>query len=175
VKADPGDVRSNPETPANVRARNLLLCKKPLIYKGSKVYNNGCNSWKGRFYDGPISEFFSGLALDRRRGQLMDTHMIGGLMLGYLAMVAEFGYAIVLMESGQLMREQFFSQRKFHRTLPLRHRMILGGPMPTAPGERIWKTPFSFKFERGACFVGARNFCVIVPSPVIPEHRLLVI
>lgn len=169
LKADPENVRRNPETPANVRAGNLLLCKKPLIYKGSKVYNNGCNSWKGRFYDGPISELFSGRALDKDRGQLTDTHMIGGLVLGYLAMVAEFGYVIVLMESGRLMREQFFSPRKFHPALPLRHQMILGGPMPSAPGERIWRTPFSFKFERGACFVGARNFSLIVPVSRDPD------
>jgi hypothetical protein len=63
LKADSKNVRSNPATPANVRAGNLLLCKEPLRHKGLKVYNNGCNSWKGRFYDRPISEIFSGLAM----------------------------------------------------------------------------------------------------------------
>ena len=40
------EVRTNPETPANVRSGTLLLCRKPLLYKGSQLYDNGCNSWK---------------------------------------------------------------------------------------------------------------------------------
>ena len=50
------EVRTNPETPANVRSGNLLLCRKPLLYTGSKLYDNVCNSWKGRFYDKATSE-----------------------------------------------------------------------------------------------------------------------
>jgi len=132
LKADPASVRSNPATPANVRAGNLLLCKKPLLYKGSKVYNNGCNSWKGKFYDTPISELFSGRALQAQLGhKVTDVHIIGGLVLGYLAMVAEYGYIITLMKSGLLMREQFFQRHNFHRLLGTRHQLLLGGTMPT--------------------------------------------
>jgi hypothetical protein len=172
LKADPVEVRTNPATPANVRAVNLLLCKKPLIYKGSKVYNNGCNSWKGRFYDRPISDIFSGRAVVGGRGQVTNPHIIGGLVLGYLAMVAEFGYVIALMQSGLLVREQFFSPHKFHRSLDARHQILLAGATPTAPDERIWTNPFSFTFQNGACFVGARNFAVIVPCSQDP--RLLI-
>src|ERR1700761_1180435 len=57
LKLDPVAVQSNPNTPKNVRSGNLLLCKKPLLVKGHKVFNNGCNSWKGRFYDKAIAEF----------------------------------------------------------------------------------------------------------------------
>ena len=46
LRADPMEVRTNPETPANVRSGTLLLCRKPLLYKGSQLYDNGCNSWK---------------------------------------------------------------------------------------------------------------------------------
>jgi hypothetical protein len=176
LRADPGNVRSNPETPANVRSGNLLLCKKPLNYKGAKAYNNGCNSWKGRYYDRPISEIFSGKALSAASGNVTSRHTIGGLVLGYLAMVAEFGYVVALMKSGLLMREQFFSPNQYHRALPLRHQMLLGGAMPTAPGERVWTTPFSFSFQNDACFVGARNFAVIVPvtrDPRLPIARHL--
>jgi len=176
LKADPDNVRSNPETPANVRAGNLLLCKKPLIYKGAKAYNNGCNSWKGRFYDRPISEIFSGKALIAGPGNVTSRHIIGGLVLGYLAMVAEFGYIVALMKSGLLLREQFFSPNHYHRALPLRHQLLLGGAMPSAPDERIWTTPFSFSFENDGCFVGARNFAVIVPvtrDPRLPIARHL--
>jgi len=179
LKADPADVRSNPATPANIRAGNLLLCKKPLLYKGSPLYDNGCNSWKGRFYDRPISEIFSGRAMEAQRGRVTDTHIIGGLVLGYLAMVAEFGYIITLMKSGLLMREQFFNPRKFHPSLGTRHQVLLAGATPTAPDERVWTTPFSFTFQMGACFVSARNFAIIMPcsrDPRLPiAHHLRIV
>jgi hypothetical protein len=50
LKRDPDAVRTNPLTPANVRSKNLLLCKKELKVKGKNgavAYRNGCNSWKG--------------------------------------------------------------------------------------------------------------------------------
>jgi|GraSoi_2013_60cm_1033757.scaffolds.fasta_scaffold47361_2 hypothetical protein len=77
-----------------------------------------------------------------KRGHVTNTHIIGGLVLGYLAMVAEFGYIIALMRSGLLMREQFFNSRKFHPSLALRHQMLFGGTMPTAPEERIGQIRF---------------------------------
>src|SRR5258708_39173903 len=86
-------------------------------------------------------------------------------------LVAEFGYVIALMRSGVLLREQFFNPRKFHPSLALRHQMLFGGTMPTAPEERIWTNPFSFTFENGACSVGARNFAVIVPVSAIRPYR----
>jgi hypothetical protein len=171
LRADPASVRTNPATPANIRAGNLLLCKKPLIYKGSKVYNNGCNSWKGRFYDKPISEIFSG-TVQSNRARPTDTHIIGGLILGYLAMVAEFGYSVVLMQSGLLMREQFFRPRKFHPMLGTRHRILLGGTPPTSPDEKVWSKPFSFTFHDGACSVAARNFAIMVPVSRDPHARI---
>jgi hypothetical protein len=177
LKADPASVRSNPETPANVRAGNLLLCKKPLNYKGAKAYNNGCNSWKGRYYDRPISQIFSGETSEAGSGRLTTSrHIIGGLVLGYLAMVAEFGYVVVLMRSGLLMREQFFNPNKYHHALGLRHQMLLGGAPFTEPDERVWTNPFSFSFKNEGCIVAARNFAVIVPvsrDPRIPIARHL--
>jgi len=62
LELDPDAVRSNPITPLNVRAGNLLPCKKPLKLKDIS-YDNGCNSWKDRFYDKRISELVSGKAL----------------------------------------------------------------------------------------------------------------
>jgi hypothetical protein len=89
LKHDPDAVRINPETSKNIRAGNLLLCKKPLTLNGRKVYNNGCNSWKGRFYDKPISELYSSAL---QSTHITDTHIIAALSLAYLAMVAKFGY-----------------------------------------------------------------------------------
>jgi hypothetical protein len=51
LKLDPTAVQLNADTPKNTRAGNLLLCKKLLRVKGLKVYNNGCNSWKGKHYE----------------------------------------------------------------------------------------------------------------------------
>jgi hypothetical protein len=162
LKLDPAAVQANPDTPRNVRSGNLLLCKKALRVKGVKVYNNGCNSWKGKHYDKAIAEFISEKTL--RSANVTLAYTIGALCLGYLAMVAEFGYAVVLMPSGLLMRRQFFSPHKSLPDLPLRHQMVLGGTHPTAPENPIWSRSFSFAFDnKGGCHVGARNFAVIVP------------
>jgi hypothetical protein len=163
LKLDPVAVQLNPATPKNVRSGNLLLCKKPLLVKGHKVFNNGCNSWKGKFYDKAIAEFVSGRTLLPSTG-LSSAHIIGALCLGYLAMVAKFGYVVALMPSGLLMRRQFFSPHKYLRDLPLRYQIVLGGTLPTELESPIWSKPFSFAFsETGCCHVGARNFAVNVP------------
>ena len=134
LKHDPDAVRINPETSKNIRAGNLLLCKKPLTLNGRKVYNNGCNSWKGRFYDKPISELYSSAL---QSTHVSDTHIIAALSLAYLAMVAKFGYVAALMRSGLLMREQFSSPRKFHRDLPHRSQMVMGGKVETTGEEQL--------------------------------------
>jgi hypothetical protein len=162
LRADPIEVRTNPATPANVRSGNLLLCKKPLLYKNSPLYGNGCNSWKGRFYDKSISDIFAG-RLNASGARVSETHIIGGLMLGYLAMVAEFGFIITLMKSGLLLRDQFFNPRRFRPTLGSRYQVILVGAPFTGTDESVWRNPFSFEFERGACLVSARNYVITVP------------
>jgi hypothetical protein len=171
LKRDPDVVRANTVTPKNVRAGNLLLCQKRLILKGKVASPNGCNGWKGRYYDKSISELVSGSALEPP-GRITDRHIIAALSLGYLAMVAEFGYVIALMQSGLLMREQFFMVNKFHRSLALRHHFILGGPVPTSVDARMWTSPFSFSFHNMACTVGARNFAVMLPVSRDPRQPL---
>jgi hypothetical protein len=172
LKHDPNAVRTNPATSANTRAGNLLLCKKPLKVKGDVVYGNGCNSWKGRFYDKAISQLISTTAFQAKN--CTDVHIIAALSLAYLAMVAEFGYVVALMRSGLLMREQFFRPAKLHPALPLRSQMLLGGSMPvTSPDAPMWARPFSFGFERpGACTVAARNFGVLVPISRDPREPI---
>lgn len=169
LRQDPAAVRANPITPANIRSGNLLLCKMRLMVRGNMIYGNGCNSWKGRFYDRPIAEMTK--AFDRTTPS--DTHIIAGLILAYLAMVAEFGYVVVLMRSGLLIREQFFQPYKFHRDLPLRSQILFGGSMPDAADHQMWSKPFSFGFERpGACTVAARNFAVMVPIDRDPREPI---
>jgi hypothetical protein len=173
LRRDPAKVRANPQTRANVRSGNLLLCKKPLKIKSTTVYANGCNSWKGRFYDKPISQLISGVAFER--GACTQVHIIAALSLAYLTMVSEFGYVVSLLPSGLLMREQFFNPRSFHRRLPYWSQMILGGSMPDLqPEAKVWKNPFSFTISDGRCTVAARNFAVHVPlsrDPRLPMAR----
>lgn len=171
LRSDPLDVRSNPATPVNVRARNLLLCKKRLIYKKSPLYEKGCNSWKGRFYDKAITDLFTGRTAPEKDPRVRNAHIIGSLMLGYLAMVAEFGYIVALMQSGRLLREQFFNPNKFHKSLGTRFQTVLVGKPSTNPDDQVWSKPFSFHFERGACIVTARNYAITLPisrDPRIP-------
>ena len=173
LKRDPEIVRHNPATSANVRSGNLLLCKKPLKHRGNKVYENGCNSWKGRFYDGPIAELLLGEAWQPQKST--QVHMIAALSLGYLAMVAEFGYRIVLMQSGLLMREQFFSPYKFHGAMPDRCQMLFGGGI-APPDAPLWSRPFTFTFRDGVCVITARSFGISVPvsqDPGLPIARHL--
>ena len=147
----------------------MLLRKKRLILKGKQVTANGCNGWKGRYYDGPIRELTSG-STPTLSGAITDRHIIAALALGYLAMVAECGYIVALTPSGLLMRRQFFSQNRFHRPLGLRHQMLLGGLMPTSADARLWERPFSFSFQDGACVVGARNFAILIPMSGDPHE-----
>ena len=170
LKLDPIEVQNDPTTPKNVRAGILLLCKKPLRVKGMTLYRNGCNSWKGRFYDKPIAELISGKALQSGTTTL---HLVAALIVGYLAMVAEFGYSVVLMRTGRIMREQFFMPGKFHPEVPLRSQLVLGGQMPTEIGAKIWGDPFSFGLDGpDSCVVATRNFVVHVPISRDPRQRV---
>ncbi len=69
--------------------------------KGKRIYGNGCNGWKEHFYDRPIADMISTNAFEHTKAT--DTHIIAALVLGYLAMVAEYGYVVALMRSGLLM------------------------------------------------------------------------
>lgn len=176
LKQDPIAVKKNPLTSVNIRAKNLLLCKAPLRIKDKVIYKNGCNSWKGRLYDGMLSDLVAGNGLKSEK--ITQSHIIAALSLAYLAMVAEFGYIVTLMASGRLMREQFFNPRNFHPALPDRCQMLLGGMMPVNfPDARLWSNPFSFGFERpGICTVGIRNIAVMVPitrDPRLPFSKHL--
>ena len=176
LQSDPHAVRNNPETPKNIRAGNLLLCKKPLRVKGMTVYRNGCNSWKGRHYDKPIADLFFKSA---PKLKATTTHQIAALVVGYLAMVAKFGYAVVLTRSGLLLREQFFRPHRFHPGMPIRSKIILAGQMPDEVDAKLWTEPFGFAFERdGACVVTVRNFAIYVPisrDPRLPFAKRLIV
>jgi hypothetical protein len=172
IKCDPEKVRSNPETPANVRAGTILLCIKPLHYRNSRFYNNGCNSWKGKHYDSSLSQIFTGKIAQPQNTKAKNAHIIGGLSLAYLAMVAEFGYIVALMPSGRLLREQFFTPSKFVKGLGTKYQAIFTGAPHTDPNDPVWANPFAFHFEDQSCLVTVRNFTIFLPVTRDPREPI---
>lgn len=172
LKDDPVAVKSNPQTPRNIRAGNLLLCKKRLKFRGQTIYANGCNSWKGKYYDKLIAEMLSGKAWTTKR--ISEGYVIAGLALGYLAMFSEFGYRVTLLPSGLLMRQQYFSPRGFVRNMPMMSQMLLGGGSfnDAEPEHHIWKKPFSFGFGNLSCQVAMRNFVMQIPISQDPREPI---
>jgi hypothetical protein len=176
IKCDPEEVRNDPETPANVRAGTILLCTKALHYRGARFYNNGCNSWKGKNFDGAMTQIFTGKVAKHRNKHVADALIVGGLALAYLAMVAKYGYIVTLMQSGLILREQFFNPRTLHNRLGTRSRAIFMGDPHTDPSDPIWADPFRFELEEEACLVTVRNFVIFLPlsrDPTIPIVRHL--
>ena len=176
---DPTEIKSNPETTANARSGVILLCRKRLLIKG-RIHNNGCNGWKGRFYDSHLRELLNGRILENKHHKPSDQHIIAALCASYLAMVLKFGYQVALTPSGVLMKRQFFNPHKFHRNLPLRHQIILAAPPPKYDEEdfRIWSNPFNFTIEGNACYVGFRTMSLILPisrDPRVPMSVSLLI
>lgn len=179
LKLDPETVRKDPETPANVRSGTFLLCKKRLLYNGKQLLNNGCNSWKGKYYDGPLTIALTRNLSKSPNNRITNSYIIGGLALGYLAMVAEYGYIVTLMRSGLLMREQFFNPNRFCPGLALNCQMMISGEPFTDPTAGAWKKPFSFWIEGESCLVTVRNFGVRLPisrDPRLPfaQHLKIV-
>jgi hypothetical protein len=176
IKCNPEEVRNNPETPANVRAGTILLCTKPLHYRGARFYNNGCNSWKGKNFDGLMTQILTGKAPKHRNKHASNAYIVGGLALAYLAMMAEYGYIVALMRSGSILREQFFNPNRLHKALGTRFRAIFAGDPHTDPNDPIWAHPFRFELDEQACLVTVRNFVIFLPisrDPTIPIARHL--
>ncbi len=173
IKCDPEEVRKNPETPANVRAGTILLCTKPIHYRGARFYNNGCNSWKGKNFDGPMTQIFTGTVGQHRNKHAQNSLIIGGLALAYLAMVAEFGYVVTLMQSGLALREQFFNPTRFRKGLGTKFKAIFMGSPHKHPHDPIWTNPFRFQIEGQACLVTVRNFVIFLPVSRDPRDPIV--
>ncbi|MBI5130552.1 MAG: hypothetical protein HZA66_14010 [Rhodopseudomonas palustris] len=176
IKQDPQEVRSNPATPANIRAGNILLCTKPLHYRNTRIHNNGCNSWKGKYFDGALTDIMTGKMPPHQNKKAQNAHIIGGLAAAYLAMVSEYGYVVALMQSGLIAREQFFNPNRFRKGLMAKSQMILTGQPQTAIEDQVWSRPFHFEFHAQSCLVTVRNFVVYLPisqDPRLPIIRHL--
>ena len=165
IKRDPEIIRAAHSK--NTRARNLLLCQKPLMFKGRRFYEKGCNSWKGRFFDSLLSDLFT-KSPGQYRGA--ERHLVAAVCLAYLGMVAEYGYAVALMPTGVLLRNQFFHPKKFHKDLPLFSQVLMSGSNDAPPEAPYWSKPFAFEIDKGKCFVAARNFSAMLPLSRDPRE-----
>lgn len=172
---DPAEVKN--AVPANIRSGNILLCNKPLMIKGRTTHGSGCNSFKGKYYDGRLREVFNRSVF--KTVKFDSRHHISIFVAGYLAMVSHYGYQVALIESGLLLRKQFFSPQKFSNDLPTRFQMVLFGDKPTireASDIDSWRNPFSFSIERGGCFIVMRGISITLPisrDPNVPIARTL--
>jgi hypothetical protein len=162
------------------RSAMTLLCNKTLVLKGRKaLYDSGCNSWKGRFYDKRIRSAVNGHIFTPRA--ITEPHIIALSCMAYLALVREYGYQIALTETGILMREQFFSPFRYVKRMPLMCRAVLGSDKPPSFEEAdidFWRTPFKFDLDESSCIVVFRNFGIRLPlsrDPRIPIARHLAI
>ncbi len=171
---DPAEVRKHPSATANIRGGNLLLCTKPLKYKGNTTYEHGCNSWKGKWFDGCIRETLNGKLLHGKQRKTGGHHIIAMLSAGYLAMVQEFGYSVVLMQSGLIMRHQFFQPRKFHPSLPVMCQVLMNSaPMAYNTNNiELWTKPFHFEIDMPArmCHVVFKHMIMMLPLSSDPRQ-----
>lgn len=174
VANDPAGARA--AIPRNERSGMTLLCRKPLVYKDKRVPGNGCNGWKGKYYDRFLKDIIRPGFLNR---QFNSRHHIALFSAGYLGLFREYGYQIALLPSGLLMRNQFFRPNSFSREMPLRHQMILAGAAPDTYNEEAreyWSEPFKISIEREAAYVVMRSFSIQLPlsrDPTVPLARVL--
>jgi hypothetical protein len=155
----------------NQRSGNILLCTKPLRLKGRLVYANGCNSWKGRFYDQPIRAILNGTAIGNPRRRFSNEYIIALLCVGYVAMVSTYGYQVALTSSGILSRHQFFMPHKFHNDMPLRSQVVLIAPPIKLQEEcfSLWEKPFTLSIVDGSCLFCVGSIVVRLPVSRNPE------
>ena len=173
---DPPEIRAHPLTPVNVRAGTMLLCTKPLKYGRGIVHQNGCNSWKGKWFDGCVREALNLRLTGARQKKNGGHHMVAMMAVAYLALVSRYGYAAVITQSGLLMRRQFFSPMKFVADMPDNCQVFMGGASkPFDPNNlNYWANPFTFDFkpEVGSCWVGIRSTVTPIPVPITPSTVL---
>jgi len=172
---DPPDVRA--AISRIERGAVTLLCQKQLLIKGKKVYDKGCNSWKGRFYDKFLREIFNGRVVSGPG--FTSRHQVALFVACYLAIFSKYGYQVTLSEAGLIMRQQFFSPNRFIKGVPVNCQMtLMGEPLSkySEESERYWKPPFKITIEQRSFLVGVRNVSLHMPMSRNPEtpiaHRL---
>ena len=168
---DPPEVRT--AIPRNERSVIILLCQKRLLINGKKLYDNGCNSWKGRYYDKFLREIFNTRAM--KKNNFTSRHHVSLFNAGSLGLFAKYGFQITLIPSGLIMRQQFFNPNKFVRNVPAKCQMALMGEphgMYDEQTARYWVPPFKFLIEPSFGNMVVRNASMFLPLSRIPEIPL---
>lgn len=174
VADDPDEVRA--AISRNERSGMTLLCRKPLLINQKIIYNNGCNSWKGKHFDPLLKDIFKPEIWTR---QFTSQHHVALFCAGYLGLVRKFGYQIALMPSGLLMRNQFFHPHTFVKEFPIGNRMVLTGDATVEYSEdtsEFWSDPFRFSVGEGVALTMVRNIALPIPisrDPTSPLARVL--
>ena len=160
VADDPAEVKLQVAT--SERSRLTLLCRKRLVLKGEKFHGNGCNGYKGTYYDGRMRDVFNRNIFKKRFDTRHTTSVFAGACL---AMVAECGYQVALTRSGMICREQFFSPGGFHKNMPIRCQLLLLGDTPSNYGTDLdlWRKPFIFDIELDVCRIIVRGVSLTLP------------
>lgn len=165
LKEDPAEIRRAIST--NQRSGNLLLCKKRILHKGKLFHANGCNGYKGKFYDPFLKDTIQRDDRNIGRMKFNARHHIALVVAAYLAMVMKYGYQAVLTPAGVILREQFFNKNKFTAAYPVRFQMILMGDKPKPDNlEKFdpWRNPFWFEPKDDYCLVGFRGLALQIPT-----------
>ncbi len=180
LKDDPKEAKERLSTAD--RSQLTLLCNKNLNVRGRKpLYDNGCNSWKGRFFDRRIREAINGSIFRNKYKTPTEGYIVALLSMAYLALFSKFGYQVALTESGRLLREQFFTPDRLDKRLPWNCQMVLGADvLPQFHETRLdyWNVPFKFEIEGSTCIVMFRSFGIRVPisrDPRVPIAQRLAI
>ncbi|NMN57581.1 hypothetical protein FHT36_001478 [Xanthobacter sp. SG618] len=170
LACDPPEARL--AIPQNERSGLTLLCRRPLIIKNRKIPGNGCNSWKGKYYDPSIREFIQS---DLNETIISTRHQISLFSVGYLALFREFGYQISLLTSGLLMRSQYFNPNSFVKNIPVTSQIILAGEKISNYSENernYWSDPFKITVNENSAQIVMRNACFSMPLSRDPRKPL---
>lgn len=162
VAMDPKEARES--ISRNERSGMTLLCRKPLLIDGKIIYNDGCNSWKGKHYDPFLRDVFHKNIL---AGNFSSRHHIAIVCISYLGLFLQYGYQVSLLPSGLVLRTQFFNPNRFIKKFPLDCQMVLTGdnsPVYSEDNKKYWSNPFDCSIIEKRALMRIRNF--IQPLPI---------
>jgi hypothetical protein len=175
VNCDPIEVRK--AIARNQRSGLTLLCEKRLVNsKGKVVSGNGCNGWKGKYFDGRVRQILNSELISVG---FNSRHHLSILSVGYLALFSKYGYRVALSASGLLMRKQYFSPFSILKAIPYNCQVVLGGqPLTefTEENDVYWSDPFKITIENGYANMVLRSMAFSLPlseDPTVPLARML--
>jgi hypothetical protein len=171
VNSDPLEVRQ--AISKGQRSGLTLLCKETIIVDG-KSFPNGCNGWKGRHFDKKIGET---LRLGGMPRHFSNVHLIAFLMVGYLGLFLRYGYRVALVESGLVLRNQFFNPTRFTKQMPTTSQMVLcGEPIKSldSTSHSYWSDPVKIVVTGRKATIVIRNYSVMLTLSEDPNIPLAI-